>query len=327
MKKVFSGFQPSGDIHIGNYLGSIHNCVKLQDTHDCTFMVMNYHALTSSSILSKDDSWKMIKQLIALGIKPDNLSIQSLVPEHTELCWILNNFCSFGELQRMTQFKDKTEITQSIDKTASVSVGLFDYPVLQAADIIIHNADYVPVGKDQEQHLELVRNIAERFNRRVKKDICVVPEPLFTEIPKVMSLVEPTRKMSKSLGDKHYISVFEDEKSLVKKIKTAVTDLGDDVKAPMSAGVTNLFEILKAFSNVSYNYHIKRYDDGLRNYGEIKTAVLNILKEFVKMNNARLELVEKDFENHKERVIENSLSLRKTAFEKLREIKDAIGII
>jgi tryptophanyl-tRNA synthetase len=327
MKKVFSGFQPSGNIHLGNYFGSIANCAKLQETHDCTFMVMNYHALTSSTILSKDDSWNMIKQLIALGINPNNLSIQSLVPEHTELCWILNNFCSFGELQRMTQFKDKTEISQSIDKNATVSVGLFDYPVLQAADIIIHGAEYIPVGKDQEQHLELARNIAERFNRRTGKEICIVPKTLFTEIPKVMSLADPSRKMSKSLGEKHYISAFEEEKSLVKKIKTAVTDLGDDIKAPMSAGVTNLLEILKAFSNTSYNYHIKHYDEGLRKYGEIKTSLLNILKEFVKTNNRRLETVENDFENHKECVISNSLILRKTASEKLREIKDTIGII
>jgi tryptophanyl-tRNA synthetase len=231
----------------------------------------------------------------------------------------------------MTQFKDKSNRDDfsfyQNEQNNFISVGLFVYPVLQAADIILHAAELVPVGKDQEQHLELARNIAERFNRRTGKEICIVPKPLFTEIPKVMSLADPTKKMSKSLGEKHYISAFEEEKSLVKKIKTAVTDLGDDIKAPMSTGVTNLLEILKAFSNTSYNYHIKHYDEGLRKYGEIKTSLLNILKEFVKTNNRRLETVENDFENHKECVISNSLILRKTASEKLREIKDAIGII
>jgi tryptophanyl-tRNA synthetase len=329
-KKIFSGIQPTGELHFGNYFGAIQNWVRLQADYDCTFMVVNYHAITMpyEPELLRQNTWNLAFSLLALGVKAENLCIQSLVPEHTELCWILNSFCSFGELQRMTQFKDKSELLEDTDKTAFVSAGLFDYPVLQAADIIIYGAEYVPVGKDQEQHLELARNIAERFNHRVGKDICVVPKPLFTEIPKVMSLADPTRKMSKSLGEKHYVSVFEDEKSLTKKVKTAVTDAGDDVEAPMSAGVKNLFGLLRAAGAQSeYDALMNTYTSGVRRYGDLKNAVAVALSALTADFRARRQAIIADQDNYREQIFEAGAQKRKIAQNILAQIRETAGLI
>lgn len=188
MQRILSGIQPTGDIHLGNYFGAIRNWKAIQDDYICFFSVVDYHSMTmpykASSL--RENTWKMVFQLLACEIKPEKLFIQSLVPEHTELCWILSCVCSFGELSRMTQFKDKMDQLKTQDKDSLASAGLFMYPALQAADILIYRADKVPVGKDQEQHLELARNIAERFNYQFGKEYFKSPEPLFTEIPKLL---------------------------------------------------------------------------------------------------------------------------------------------
>ena len=226
MKRVLSCVQPTGDLHLGNYFGAVKNWVDIQDTYSCIYGVVDCHSMTMPYKAAdlRENTWKMAFQLVACGIKPENLFIQSLVPEHTELCWILSNVTSFGELSKMTQFKDKREQLEEKDNQAFISSGLFSYPVLQAADILIYRADYVPVGKDQEQHLELSRNIAARFNHQFGKEYFVHPEPLFTEIPKLLSPADPTKKMSKSLGEKHYINLFGDPNRIRKQIKSAVTD-------------------------------------------------------------------------------------------------------
>jgi tryptophanyl-tRNA synthetase len=307
--KVFSGIQPTGDIHLGNYLGAIKNWKKLQDIHDCKFMVMNYHALTSGE---NNNTVSMVKQLISLGINPDNLAIQSLIPEHTELYWILCNYCSFGELQRMTQFKDKSE-------GISPSLGLFNYPILQAADILLYDTDFVPVGIDQSQHLELTRNIANRFNSKNNTSVFKEPQALYTDTSKLMSLADPTKKMSKSLGDKHVINVFENKNSLHKKIKTAVTDNGDGT----GIGVTNLFNILKEFDNDKY----LELSEGPKQYGILKSAVYECLLVFTESCIEKLEEININQKQYIERVISNSESFRRIASEKLREVKDLISII
>ena len=168
---IFSGMRPTGALHLGNYFGALENWVKLQEEYTCFFGVVDYHAMTMPYNPSKlrEQVWELLFNLMATGVQSDRLFIQSLVPEHAELSWIFNCFCSYGQLSRMTQFKDKSAQT-SAGSDGFISAGLLSYPVLQAADILIYRADYVPVGKDQEQHLELTRNIAERFNTQVGKE-------------------------------------------------------------------------------------------------------------------------------------------------------------
>ena len=211
-KNVLSCIQPTGDMHFGNYFGAVKNWVNLQSDYNCFYGVVDYHAMTMPYKPKnlRNNTWELIFNLMAAGIKTEHLFIQSLIPEHAELCWIFNCFTSYGMLTRMTQFKDKSKQSeQSAGGDGFISAGLLDYPVLQAADILIYRADYVPVGKDQEQHLELTRNIAQRFNNQVGKEYFVLPETLFTEVPKVMSPADPTRKMSKSAGEKHYLGSEE----------------------------------------------------------------------------------------------------------------------
>ena len=228
-KRVLSCIQPTGEMHIGNYFGAIKNWVDIQEEYDCVYGIVDLHAMTMPYVAKtlKDNTTRMAAELLACGIDPNKaiLFTQSLVPQHTELTWIFNCVASYGELSRMTQFKDKSDQLESGVKGDFVSAGLFTYPVLQAADILIYKAELVPVGKDQEQHLELSRNIAVRFNRMFGKYF-PEPKPLFTEIPKLMSLADPTKKMSKSLGEKHFIGLFEQEESIRKKVRSSPPKFG-----------------------------------------------------------------------------------------------------
>jgi tryptophanyl-tRNA synthetase len=219
MKTVFSGIQPSGELHLGNYLGAIRNWVALQDQYRCIFCVVDYHAITQdydTKTMSPRVS-EMVVDLLALGIDPDRslLFLQSMVPEHTELCWVFNNVTGFGDLERMTQFKDKSE-----HQPENINVGLFDYPVLQTADIVLYKATHVPVGQDQVQHVELARRIARAFNRRWGKTF-PEPAPLLSSTPKILGL-DGKAKMSKSIGNT--IALSEDDKSIRKKLARAATD-------------------------------------------------------------------------------------------------------
>ncbi|MEL6846162.1 MAG: tryptophan--tRNA ligase, partial [Bacteroidota bacterium] len=192
-KTVLSCIQPTGEMHFGNYFGAVKNWVDLQASYDCFIGVVDYHAMTMpySPKKLRENTWDLLISLMAVGIEPNNLFVQSLVPEHAELGWIMNCFSSYGEVTRMTQFKDKSAKSASMGDNF-ISVGLFDYPVLQAADILIYKADYVPIGKDQVQHLELTRNIAQRFNHQIGKEYFVLPEPLFTKTPSIKSTADPT---------------------------------------------------------------------------------------------------------------------------------------
>lgn len=286
-KRVLSAIQPTGEMHIGNYFGAVKNWVDIQDRYDCVYGVVDLHAMTMpyDPKTLKDNTTQMFTDLMAVGVDPAKsvLFVQSLVPQHTELTWILSCVTSYGELSRMTQFKDKTDQLEQGNKKGYVSAGLFSYPVLQAADILIYKADFVPVGKDQEQHLELSRNIAVRFNNQFG-EYFPEPAPLFTEVPKLMSLAEPTKKMSKSLGDKHYISVFETEESIRKKVKVAVTDTGGHV-GKMSPGVANLFTIIKACGNIKdWELLHEQHEKGTLKYSDLKgitaDTLVNTLKPF-----------------------------------------------
>jgi tryptophanyl-tRNA synthetase len=273
---------------------------------------------------------RMVIDLLACGIDPDKatLFIQSLVPEHTELCWILACLSPFGDLRRMTQFKDKIDLLEGQDTTQFVSAGVFIYPVLQAADILVYRAQYVPVGKDQEQHLELSRELARRFNNQFGVELFPEPAPLFTETPKVMSLVDPTKKMSKSAGERHYIGLFEDEQSIRAKVKTAVTDSGGlPPGAEMSPGVMNLFEILKACGKTKEaTALLTNYHEGRLQYRELKEAVADALVELTSGLRARRGEISKDVETVKVKVTEMSEKARSIAMETMKEVRSAIGL-
>ena len=314
-KRVLSCIQPTNEMHIGNYFGAVANWINLQDKYECIYGVVDLHVMTmpyTPANLYKN-TYNMFIDLLACGIDPQKslMFIQSMIPEHTELTWILNCVTSYGALSRMTQFKDKSELLQSGSKENFISAGLFTYPVLQAADILIYRADYVPVGKDQEQHLELSRNIALRFNNQFG-EFFPLPEPLFTDVPKLLSLADPSKKMSKSLGEKHYIGLFEEEATIRKKVRSAVTDIGG-IKGPeMSPGVKNLFELLRACKkNEIFEVMKHDYESGNLKYSILKEEVANAI----------VELTE-SLRKKKEDILSNSDINRiiKESSEKTREI-------
>jgi tryptophanyl-tRNA synthetase len=330
-KKVLSCIQPTGDMHYGNYFGAVKNWVDLQQPYDCFYGVVDYHAMTMPYQPKKlrNNTWELIFNLLSTGIKAENLFIQSLVPEHAELCWIFNCFTAYGMLTRMTQFKDKSSQTlESSGSDGFISAGLLDYPVLQAADILIYRADFVPVGKDQEQHLELTRNIAQRFNNQVGQEYFVLPETLFTEVPKVMSPADPTRKMSKSAGAKHYINLFEEEARIRKQIRSAVTDTGETKAGEMSPGVANLFSLLKACEKMEAHQSLMDdYQAGALKYVDLKEAVAEALVELsTQMRNNKAEILANKKEV-KNQIKASSFEIRKRAQETVKQVKDLTGLM
>jgi tryptophanyl-tRNA synthetase len=330
MKNVLSGIQPTGDLHIGNYFGAVQNWVRLQEEYNCHFCVVDYHSMTMPYNPEKlrENTWNMVFWLIACGVKPEYLFVQSLVPEHAELAWVLNCVVPYGEVTRMTQFKDKTDQLHEKDKDAFVSLGLFTYPVLQAADILMYHAHYVPVGKDQEQHLELSRNIAQRFNSQFGKEYFQVPEPLFTNTPKILSPADPNKKMSKSLGEKHYINLFGEEDRVRKQIKSAVTDTGDTPVGTMSTGVSNLFELLRACNSMEmHDSLMDDYKAGTLKYSALKEAVADALVGLINPLRARLAELNADKRQVKALIQDSSAEVRKKAQQTLREVREIAGLL
>lgn len=327
---VLSCIQPTSEMHFGNYFGAVKNWVALQDQYDCIYGVVDYHAMTMpyEPALLRQNTMNMAADLLACGVNPEKstLFIQSLVPEHAELAWILSCYCSYGELQRMTQFKDKSESEKVQEKGNIVSTGLFTYPVLQAADILIYLAEYVPVGKDQEQHLELSRNIANRFNNK-HGEFFKEPKALFTEIPKLLSLADPSKKMSKSLGDQHVVRLFEDEASIRKKVKTAVTDTGMQTAGVMSPGVANLFELVKACGNMEAHASLMdNYNSGTLKYSELKQVVADELVALSKGFTERRAAFASNAEQLAEQVHEMSSKARKLAKATIHKVRELTGL-
>jgi len=329
-KEVFSAIQPTGDMHFGNYFGAVQNWVKLQEKYDCAFGVVDYHAMTMPYDHKKlrTNTWELIFNLLAVGVKPENLIIQSLVPEHTELSWILNCFTSYGQLTRMTQFKDKSAKSKADSNEGFISAGILNYPVLQAADILLYRPKFVPVGKDQEQHLELTRNIAQRFNNQLKTDYLPLVEALFTPASKIRSTADPSKKMSKSAGEKHYISVFAEENRLRKQIRSAVTDTGENVEGVMSEGVENLFGLLKAAeANDAYSSLMEDYNGGALRYSDLKEAVANSLVSISNEFRERKAELNKDKKNVKNSIKHSSYEIRKIAQETIKNVKELSGLL
>ena len=274
MPRVFSGIQPTGSLHLGNYLGAIQNWVGLQDKPDLDrfYCVVDYHAITIDYEPSRlaPQTLSMARDLLACGLDPERSTIfaQSQVPEHTELAWIFQaTSATYGELQRMTQFKAKSE------QQALATAGLFTYPVLQAADILLYDADQVPVGEDQVQHLELTREIARRFNNRYGATFPEV-KPLLTNSPRIASFRDPEQKMSKSSGEGHYLSMDAPEPEIRKMIQKAVADTGPRPDGSMSPGVANLFTVLQALGTPDLHAELaSQYKAGTLRYVDLKGAV------------------------------------------------------
>ncbi len=270
-KTVFSGLQPTGNIHIGNYLGALRNWVRLQDEYDCIYCVVDLHAITVPLEPGEfnSDRLQAAKVLIAAGVDPERslFYYQSQVPQHTELAWILSTITGTGQLNRMTQFKEKA------DKAGS-NLGLYSYPVLMAADILLFRADAVPVGEDQKQHLELTRDLAERFNHRFGDEF-PLPEPIIPERgARIMSLQDPTSKMSKSHPDaSSRILILDDPDTIRSRVKRAVTDSETEVRHDWEnkPGISNLIEIMSLFTGSSVQ-EIEA-DFGSDGYGRFKEAV------------------------------------------------------
>ena len=329
-KRILSGIQPTNKMHIGNYFGAVKNWVSLQDHYDCYYCVVDLHAMTMpfDSKEVNNNTFDMFVALLACGLDPSQTTIfvQSMVPEHTELCWHLNSVTSYGELSRMTQFKDKVQLIQQTTKENFVSAGLFNYPILQAADILIYKADLVPVGKDQEQHLELSRNIAVRFNA-LYGECFPLPEPLFTDVPKLMSLADPEKKMSKSLGEKHYIGIFDEEDEIVKKVKSAVTDAGGAPLETMSQGVHNLFEIIRACGALDiYDNLKKEYTEGKLHYKNLKEAVIEVLVDLTKGFRIKRDEVMADPDYVRSQIRDGGEKARWTAGTTIQEVRQRLGI-
>lgn len=271
-KRVLSMIQPTGVFTLGNYLGALKNFVALQDDYECVYALADLHAITvrQEPAAFRKNTLSAYAMMLALGIDPEQsiFFIQSQVPEHAQLAWILNCYTQFGELSRMTQFKDK-----SAKHADNVNAGLFTYPCLMAADILLYNADYVPVGADQKQHLELARDVAERFNGLYSPTF-VVPEGLIPKTgARIMSLQDPTKKMSKSDDNTaSFITMLDTPDQIMKKFKRAVTDSEACVRyAEGKDGINNLMGIYSCITGKSYG-EVEREFDG-RGYGDFKTAV------------------------------------------------------
>ncbi|GAA7942689.1 tryptophan--tRNA ligase [Helicobacter pylori] len=280
-KRVFSGIQPTGQIHLGNYLGAIKHWVELQDEYENLFCIVNSHAITLpiEPIFLKSQTYELVKLLLACGIDPNQsgLFIQSEVDEHPALAWLLDCQVSMGEMQRMTQFKDK-----SLKNPKSVNVGLFNYPILMASDILLYQSDLVPVGEDQKQHLELTRNVAEKFNRDFG-NCFKVPEPLIAKVgARVMGLDDPKVKMSKShQGANHAIFLLDEPDIIVRKIKKAATDsMGVIAFDEKREGIFNLLNIYMLLSDESPENIEERFKN--KGYGDFKKELAEVVIQALK---------------------------------------------
>jgi len=290
LPRVLSGIQPTADsFHLGNYLGALRQWVALQDGHEAFYCVVDLHAITlpQDPAELRRNTLVAAAQLVALGVDPDRstLFVQSHVPEHLQLSWVLECLTGFGEASRMTQFKDKSQR----EGTSGSSVGLFTYPVLMAADILVYQADQVPVGDDQRQHLELTRDLAIRFNGRFG-DTFTVPSGFIPEAAaRVMDLQSPEKKMSKSLPPAGCVNLLDDPAVTAKKIRSAVTDTGREVvfDPESKAGVSNLLTIHSALSGRS----IRELEDAFagRGYGDLKKELAEVVTDFVTPVRARTQ--------------------------------------
>ncbi|MEK7193988.1 MAG: tryptophan--tRNA ligase [Patescibacteria group bacterium] len=329
---LISGVQPTGKLHIGNYLGALKNFVALQNLpagkagsgkYECYFFIADLHSLTED--FSPKEKPRQVANLVldflAAGINPQKstIFIQSQIPAHSELAWILNTIAPMGELSRMTQFKEKSE-----NHKQNINIGLFDYPVLQAADILLYDATVVPVGEDQVQHLEFTRTLARKFNARFGK-VFIEPKPLLTDVPRLMSLDNPTKKMSKSrLAGCLFLD--DSAKAIREKIKRAVTDSGREVKydPKHKPAISNLMKIYEAMGEKT----IKEIETKFKNkgYGEFKNDLAEVVIKYLAPFQKKKKQLSREHSKIKSILVRGNKKASQKAEKKIKEIKNKIGL-
>ncbi|MEV8414495.1 tryptophan--tRNA ligase [Streptomyces niveus] len=327
--RALSGIQPTaGSFHLGNYLGAIRQYVALQETHDAFYMVVDLHAITIPQEPAdlRANTRLAAAQLLAAGLDPQRctLFIQSHVPEHAQLGWVMNCLTGFGEASRMTQFKDKSA-RQGADRA---TVGLFTYPILQVADILLYQADSVPVGEDQRQHVELTRDLAERFNTRFGSTFTVPKPHIVKEVAKIYDLQDPSIKMSKSASTpKGLVNLLDDPKATAKKIKSAVTDTGTEIRfdAEAKPGISNLLTIFSTLTGTGVADLEKRYEG--KGYGALKVDLAEAMVDFVTPFRSRTQEYLNDPETLDSILAEGAEKARTVAAETLAQAYDRIGLL
>lgn len=279
-QKLFSGIQPSGNLHIGNYLGAVKQWLDLQDDYEALFCVVDLHAITVPQDPEelRKKTLEIAKIYLAAGIDPEKcvLFVQSHIPEHSELAWILNTLARMGDLDKMTQYKDKSK-----NESGTTSIGLYDYPVLMAADILLYDTAIVPVGEDQKQHVELARTLARRFNERFGETFIIPEARIYSGGGRIMGLDDPTKKMSKSASSEYnYISLIDDAETVERKIKKAVTDSGTDITySDDRPALKNLINIYSLFSGQSTEAIVTLYQG--KGYGDFKNGLTAVINNFL----------------------------------------------
>lgn len=326
---VLSGCQPSGQLTIGNYMGALRQWVSMQDTHDCKFMLVDLHAITvrQDAKALRQASLDGLALYIACGLDPERSTIflQSHVPEHTQLSWILNCYTQMGELNRMTQYKDK-----SAKSEANMNAGLFTYPVLMAADILLYKANQVPVGNDQKQHLELARDVATRFNN-IYGETFVVPDPFIPEHgARIMSLQDPLKKMSKSDDNaNNFIGLLEEPKKIAKKIKRAVTDSDEQARIYFDPeekpGVSNLLTLLSGATGRSIVDMVPEYEGKM--YGHLKGDVADAVVAMLEPIQQRYHELREDRAALDDIMRNGADKARESAAATLAQVYDTVGFV
>ncbi|WP_018693896.1 tryptophan--tRNA ligase [Algicola sagamiensis] len=326
---VLSGVQPSGELTIGNYIGALRQWNTMLDSHNCHFMLVDLHSITVRQEAEKLQKATLdtLALYIACGIDPEKATIfvQSHVPEHAQLAWVLNCYTQMGELSRMTQFKDKSQ-----QHANNINSGLFNYPVLMAADILLYDADDVPVGNDQKQHLELTRDVAVRFNN-IYGDVFKVPEPRIPEVgARIMSLQEPAKKMSKSdENPNNFIGLLEDPKKVAKKLKRAVTDSDEQARIYFDVeekpGVSNLLTILSCTTGRSIESLVPEYEDKM--YGHLKTDTADAVVSMLEPLQARFNEIREDRAYLDQVMRQGAQAASVRANRVLKRVYDAVGFV
>ncbi|MRG90564.1 tryptophan--tRNA ligase [Polyangium spumosum] len=324
---ILSGIQPSGQLALGNYVGALKNWVELQHTHDCIFLVVDLHALTVTQVPAELRSrcLSFAAQYIACGIDPETSTIvlQSHVPQHAELAWVLGTMTYMGELSRMTQFKDK-----SARHEENINAGLFTYPVLMAADILLYQANLVPVGADQKQHLELTRDVAQRFNQRYSETF-VMPEPFIPKMgARIMSLQDPTKKMSKSDDNPdNYIAVLDTPDVIRRKFKRAVTDSETEIRFDVEKkpGVSNLLTIHAALTNQPVEA-VEAHFAG-KGYGDLKSEVADVVVATLEPFQKRYQEVMSDKAGLEQILARGAEKARARAWKTLSKVYRKVGLV
>ncbi len=322
-KRVFSGIQPSGDLHLGNYIGAISQWIKMQNQYECFFCIVDLHAITVPQ--DPKELNRKIRKLAALylacGLDPkkSTIFIQSHNPDHTSLTWILDCLASMGQLERMTQYKAKSNQTKT-------NVGLFNYPVLMAADILLYQTDFVPVGQDQKQHIELTRDLAQRFNSRFGSVFKIPKVKMLLTGAKIMSLQNPRQKMSKSsLDKKGTIDLLDSPKVIKGKIMSAVTDSGQEIKAAKNKpGISNLLTIYSVITKTGINQLETQYRN--KNYGQLKSDLAEKLIQFLTPIQEKYQKIYQDKDSLENILQDGAKRARKVSQKTLDRAQKKIGL-